>query len=236
MSMMGWLAGLLFPEKCVFCGALTQPGEQGICRGCGEGLEPYQGAERLPRFLSGRVVLWYYEGTVRESLLRFKFRNKPGYGRVYGRLLGEKLSREAPDTELVTWVPVSPKRRAERGYDQAELIARGAARVMGVPCRPALKKLRHNNPQSGISDARERRENVRGVYAVTEPALIRGKRVALIDDILTTGATAGECARMLRQAGAERVLLGAVASGRNNRQTSHQDAGEAPAEVGTYQK
>lgn len=235
--MISWLLGLLFPEKCVICGALTQVRDQRICPECLSGLENWESSEKMPvRFLSERVVLWYYEGTVRESLLRFKFRNRPGYAEVYGRLLGQKLAGMTAGAELITWVPVSARRRKERGYDQAELIARAAAKTLGIPCGRTMNKIKDNPAQSGISDRNARRENVRDVYEVTDPTRIRGKRIILIDDILTTGATAGECARTLLKAGAERVTLGAVAASRGEKTITGHQTGAVPAEDETYQK
>ena len=125
-----------------------------------------------------------------------------------------KLLREGRETaDLVTWVPISGIRRLFRGYDQDELLARVIARELGLPCRKTLNKVRHNRAQSGIRGHARRRANVLGVYRPAGD--VAGKRILLVDDILTTGATAGECARVLLTAGAKEIHCVVVAAARN---------------------
>ena len=115
------------------------------------------------------------------------------------------------DFDVLTWIPVSLLRRMKRGFDQTENITLAVAEELGVPAVRTLKKIRHTPAQSSIPTADARRANVLNAYRVTDPALVRGKRILLLDDILTTGATASECAKTLRLAGAEEVSLGVVA-------------------------
>ena len=120
------------------------------------------------------------------------------------------------DADLITWVPLSRKRLRKRGYDQAKLIAEAVSVRLGVPCVPVLRKLRNIRAQSSLQDAVQRQRNIRNVYSVSEPEKIRGKRILLIDDIVTTGATLSECARTLREAGAAEVIAAAAAGGRRH--------------------
>lgn len=207
------LKELIFPRKCVLCGQILTRNESGICHKCRTDTPEYAG-QRYRRGLDSYCVVWYYEGAVRESLLRFKFHNRPDYAEIYGPVLALRIQRELPEAEILTWVPVSKGRLKERGYDQAELLAKAAAKELGIPAVRLLDKVRDNPAQSGIDDADARKENVRGVYRVRSDAAVAGKRIILIDDILTTGSTAGECARVLRAAGAGSVCLAAMASGR----------------------
>lgn len=214
------LKELVFPRKCVFCGEILNRNESGICRSCRSVLPEYNEERFLPG-LDGYCAVWYYEGAVRESLLRFKFHNRQDFAQAYGPELALRIMRQFPDMDVLTWVPVSKKRLRERGYDQAELLAKAAAKELGIPAVRLLEKTRDNAAQSGLADARERKDNVQGVYQVHPDGRIAGKRVILIDDILTTGSTAGECARTLRQAGADQVYLAVVASGRNEKEKLH---------------
>lgn len=209
------LKELLFPRKCVFCGGILNRNESGICRSCRTELPEYEGDRYLPE-LDGCCVLWYYQDAVRESLHRFKFYNRPDYADVYGPILAMKIQQRFPDAQVLTWAPVSKSRLKQRGYDQSELLAKAAAKELGIPAVRLLEKHRDNPAQSGIENADARRENVRDAYRLCGDAA--GKRIVLVDDILTTGATAGECARVLRQAGAERVYLVAVASGKQDKE------------------
>ena len=215
MKLYHFLMELLFPPKCVLCRKLLKDGEMDLCAGCRvDGPEYPNRKIKLP-FLDSFAAVWYYEGNVRSSLLRYKFYNARSYSVSYGRILAMKLLREYPESfDILTWVPVSRLRRLRRGYDQVELLAKAVGAELGLPPVPTLKKIRNNRPQSRMKDPAARKANVLGAYRVLETADVTGKRVVLLDDILTTGATAGECARMLRMAGAREVHCAAVAAAR----------------------
>ena len=111
--------------------------------------------------------------------------------------------------DFITWVPLSRKRLRKRGYDQTRLIAEKIAVSLKVPLIPTLEKVRETKVQSTLTTVEERRGNISGSYAVTVSQQLAGKRILLVDDILTTGATLSECARVLLLGGAESVC-GAV--------------------------
>ena len=125
-----------------------------------------------------------------------------------------RLLEEEREFDVLTWVPVSPLRRLTRGYDQVELLAKAVGKELGAAPVSTLKKIRHNRRQSGIHSEAERKANVLGAYRVVNPEILRGKRIVLLDDVLTTGATAGECARMLLTAGAKEVHCAVIAARR----------------------
>ncbi len=212
MMLLEWIKDLLFPRKCMLCQGLLAAGENDLCRSCmTQTPESGRSGGDLPE-LDEICVVWRYEGAVRESLLRFKFHNRPGYAAGYGRMLAMALLRRGMEPQAITWVPVSPQRLRKRGYDQAELLARAVGQELGWPVIPTLEKIWDNGPQSGLSDARQRRENVRDAYRLRPNAALP-KQILLVDDILTTGATAGECAGLLHRAGIEKITLGVVAAG-----------------------
>jgi predicted amidophosphoribosyltransferase len=124
-----------------------------------------------------------------------------------------RIAREREDTfDLITWVPISRIRRLRRGYDQVELLAYAVCAELGVEPVSTLRKIRHNRAQSGIVGQAHRRANVLGVYTAVEPEKFIDKRILLLDDIITTGATISECARVLLTAGAKEVHCAAVAA------------------------
>ncbi|MBR1972959.1 MAG: ComF family protein [Oscillospiraceae bacterium] len=215
MKLYQYLMSILFPPKCVLCGKLLKNGELDLCRECRVEAPEYPNRKEKLQFLDSFTAVWYYEGSVRKSLLRYKFYNARSFASAYGRLLAMKLLREHPEGfDVLTWVPISRLRKFRRGYDQVELIAKAVGRELGMDPVPALQKVRHNRPQSGIHGAEKRRANVLGAYREIDREAIAGKRVLLLDDILTTGATAGEAARVLLTAGAKEVHCAAVAAAR----------------------
>ena len=215
MKLYYFLMNLLFPPKCILCGKLLKKQEQDLCRECRVDSPEYPIRKEKLQFLDSFTAVWYYEGSVRRSLLRYKFYGARSFADGYGRFLAMKLMHAHPDGfDCLTWIPVSRLRKIRRGYDQVELLAKAVGRELGMEPVPLLKKVRHNRPQSGIHDASRRRANVLGAYRAIRPEEITGKRILLLDDILTTGATAVECARVLLTAGAKEIHCAAVAAAR----------------------
>ena len=116
--------------------------------------------------------------------------------------------------------PAEPKRLRERGFNQAELLARRVGELCGLPCAPTLRKIRHTRPQSGLAGDGERKANAEGAYKLLPGAALSGKRVVLVDDVVTSGATLSQCARLLREAGAEAVYGLTLAQARGDEDRS----------------
>lgn len=214
MKLIQWMLHILFPEKCILCRKVLEKEELDLCKQCRCDNPVYTHRKSKPQFLDSFTAVWYYEKNVRSSLLRYKFHGARSYAKGYGRFLAMSLLEEAVTFDVLTWVPVSPLRKLRRGYDQVELLAKAVGRELGIRPVPLLRKIRHNRPNSGISDHAGRKANVLGAYRLRSGADVSGKRILLLDDILTTGATAGECARVLKTAGAKEVHCAAMAAAR----------------------
>lgn len=147
-----------------------------------------------------------YRGAARDGIQRFKFKGKRVYTEAFARLMEEAIrAHGGVGYTCVTWVPVSKRRLRKRGYDQCRLLAEQLAPKLGIPCVPLLAKTRDNPTQNKLKSDGERDENVRNVFTVPEPTLVRGQKILLIDDILTSGATIREASRELLNAGADGV-------------------------------
>lgn len=204
---------LVYPPRCVFCDALLAEGEQYFCRSCGEQAPVAEGmdAVRLGTYVDRCVAPLYYEGIARESFLDYKFHEKTWRAGTYAALLEPYVKEAFPDVDVVTWSPLSRRSQRDRGYDQSALIARALAKRLELPCTRLLDKVRHTGQQSRLSLPEERRANVQGAYAIRQGAAVRGRRILLVDDVITTGSTMEECGRVLRAAGAEAVHGAAIA-------------------------
>ena len=203
---------LLFPPKCVLCKTILTEEETDLCKHCRETQEAYTGNKIKLSFLAQWTGLWYYKENVRLSILRYKFYGRRSYGESYGRLLAMKLQKEGwDDTDVLTWIPISRQRKRRRGYDQVQVMGTAVARELDMPLTPTLRKIRNTKPQSTMGSAAHRRANILGAYEVIDPDAVRGKRILLLDDIVTTGATASESARTLLTAGAKEVKLATLA-------------------------
>ena len=197
------LLDFFFPRHCPFCGRVA--GKALLCEQC---------AQTLPRCTEVRTGPFgecaaplYYEDAVRDALLAFKFRGKIENLNCFGALMAETAASAFADRfDAVTWTPVSQKRLKKRGFDQSRMLCASLCVDWHTQPLETLRKTRDNPPQSGLEDAAERRANVLGAYEPVDPAAFRGKRLLLIDDILTTGATLTECVRVLKDAGAADVV------------------------------
>lgn len=209
----GKLLDLLFPPRCPFCRAILKDSETLLCRTCGKELPWTQDASRGQSFRHVEKCFspLYYEGDVRRSLLRYKFGGLSVYAPKYAALMLPCIEQSGSPFDVITWVPLGRKRLRKRGYDQARLLAEALAKQLEIPCERLLLKCADNPPQSGTGSPEKRRKNVSGVYRVCDPALVKGRRILLVDDIVTTGATLSEASRVLKAAGARGIVAATVA-------------------------
>ena len=213
-----WFLDLLYPPKCVFCRQLLADGEREICNACRLSLPVFSGKLAAGPYFAGAAAALRYEGMARDSLLRYKFGGAESYAVCYAGLLAAAVSALPLDqVDAVTWVPVSRRRRRKRGYDQALLLARGLANAVDKPLVPTLVKWQDNPAQSSLDSPAARRANVLGVYRAVRREALEGKTFLLVDDILTTGATASEAARTLLTGGAAAVYLAVLAVRQGNK-------------------
>ena len=141
-----------------------------------------------------------YEGAYARAVRCLKFHDRTDYAKPLAAQIVHAILETLDDKsfDLVTCVPMHKKERARRGYNQAELLARECAEMMGLPFAEVLEKFKRTKPQHK-TNAKERMLNVRGVFRMIDRESVKGKHVLLIDDIITTGNTLGECAKNLSQ-------------------------------------
>lgn len=208
MKILDLIAHLLYPWKCVFCESVLK--DTDICRECEEKLPYTVGDSAMQKFpfIDKCVSPLYYKDKVRASVHQYKFGGCSAYSRRYAALMSDCVENnlDCRSIDVISWIPLSKKRLRQRGYDQARLLAEEIAAKTGLPCRQLLQKVKNNSAQSLTRDAKQRRENVAGVYALDDGADVSGLRILLVDDVVTTGATMSEAARILRKAGAKSVF------------------------------
>jgi len=221
--------------------AAVRPLEGSYCAVCGEALHRFSfSASTSPSIDRGEVrcllcqrvdppferAVAYasYDGELRDLIHLLKFQQVRPAAEVLGRMLAEAISNLQADmpvgTIAVVPVPLHRRKQSQRGFNQAELIARRALKQLSHPARldkerfelstDVLLRCRETGSQIGLT-RHQRRENLRGAFAVSEPTRILKRDVLLVDDVFTTGTTASECARVLLRAGAARVWVATVA-------------------------
>ena len=203
-KLIDWGLDLLYPSRCIVCRERLTPGKPRLCRKCREHV-PFAESVSIPG-VSSCVSACRYEGRMADAVRRFKFNGRQAYASAFGELVAERIYEDLRDDyDILSWVPLAADRMRSRGYDQARLIAGAAAKDLRQSLVPTLRKQRGVSRQSGTKSADARKANILGAYSVPHPEAILNKRILLIDDIVTTGATLSECAKTLRIAGAGSV-------------------------------
>ncbi len=212
------ISWIFFPERCERCGEI-KPFLKPYCAECGIDSKvisktacPNCGHEKcmcqtqayteLPHF----SAVYYYEGQIKRSLLRFKFDSESSYADIFGKAMANRINELYGDINFdgICFVPMTNKARSKRGYNQSELLSFKIAEDLNIPVIPCLKKTRETHNQKNLS-AKERTENVADSFITDSRYDIKGKTLILCDDIKTTGATLKECSDTLLKAGANDV-------------------------------
>jgi ComF family protein len=173
--------------------------EDGRCALCRRGLAGFDAA----------YAFGSYEGPLRKLIQLFKYGKVSTLARPLGQLLSDALPRETR-FDMVVPMPMHWRRRWSRGFNQAELLADVLSRRLNLRTVKAVRRLKATPPQAGLTAA-QRRKNMTGAFRVRNAEVVRGKRILLVDDVFTTGATAAACARTLKRAGASWVAVLTVA-------------------------
>jgi len=193
---------ILTDPFCPYCKSFVEEAdtECSFCKSAGEFSEDHK--ILLVRSL-GRFDEYY-----KELIHRFKYGKKIPLGKRLGQRLGETINDDSIflKSDFLIPVPLHKSRYRERGFNQSDIVAEGISKITGLSVlKNVLKRKKNTKDQTNLS-REQREENVRGAFVVTEPERINGKKIILVDDVITTGATLSECAWMLKQAGAEKIL------------------------------
>lgn len=230
------LVSLFYPSFCAVCGAAIGPDEClcASCAGkapricppfCAKCSQPFAGAitgsftcancaDRALHF-EAAVSAYRSRGVVREVIHSFKYSRQVHLRHLLGRWLGETLADPrlaGRRFDLIVPVPLHPARQRERGFNQAELLARELHRSSRLPMRNVLQRTRYTTTQTQF-DRNQRMENLRGAFRLRRGSNVQDLRMLLVDDVLTTGSTLSECASVLREAGALSVHAATAARG-----------------------
>ena len=200
------LVSILFPEKCPYCRIAVKPCEI-ACEECTEKL-PSRIYEKTVNGSYKVLSAVPYKDNFADAIKRIKFGGKKQYAYQLAKLMYEKLNtwEHTENYDVITFVPLHEDTLKSRGFNQSKLLAEELAYMMGLPCLKLLKKTKKNQPQHNLT-ADKREKNVKGVFKCEDKSLVKGKKILVIDDIVTTGFTLGECTKILADAEAESIQL-----------------------------
>ncbi|MCK6542694.1 ComF family protein [bacterium] len=208
-----WLADFFYPSTCLACRVRLGPADKHICASCWNALKTvgesdYEGILRCDA-IDAIHAGYYYDEVLQKSIHALK------YERALS-LIPKFADRLAPIVHTnpmlktatrITAIPLNPIRKRERGYNQAELLARAVGQLAGLSYVETLQRVRHTESQTKMNTAEDRIKNVDGVFIAKADASVQDQSVILVDDIITTGSTANACAAALKKAGASKVFV-----------------------------
>jgi ComF family protein len=217
-----YFRSIIFPDLCLFCGDRLDEFLAVICQNCLLSLnyttiaEIYQN-KIIDRFqhignLNAAYALFYYrpDNPLHDLIAQIKYQGKKDLALTLGQSLGKKFKSIAPNfkADLILPIPIHPKRRAERGYNQSYEIALGLSEIIEIPTEDLLLRLRHTPSQTKLNKM-ERLANVKGVFGISKSDLpkLKNKHLIIVDDIITSGATLLECIALLNECGAKEISI-----------------------------
>lgn len=225
MTLWNDLKKLFFPPLCLLCEEPLQEGEEHICLHCfcrlprirffetGKSPAELLFAGKFPFEQASAFLKYEKNGTVQQLIHALKYRGQKELAFYLGRIAAQemKLKPTHADVDMIIPVPLHPRRLKQRGYNQAEWIARGVSSALGIPvdCRQ-LSRHKATRTQT-LKSIYERWENVQDIFSLNNPPEVENKHILLIDDVMTTGSTLGESARTLLSASHTRISLFSIA-------------------------
>ncbi len=209
INILDFLLSIIYPNICGFCGRIN---ENSLCEECFERIShnlTYNIIHVKNKNFDKQISIAKYDGEFRDNILAYKFSEKSYMYKTFAKLIlkNEKICGIIKSYDIIVPVPIHKKRIIERGYNQSELITKEIAKnIKQIKYIKALKKIKNNERQSELKKE-ERNQNVKNVYEIQNKQIIENKKVILFDDIYTTGSTANECAKVLKQNGAKEILV-----------------------------
>lgn len=227
-----FIVSVFFPKRCRYCGELIRYSET-LCEDCKSGLPiieppvcPACGMSKSDCDCKGRrhyyasvFGAFYYDGPIRKTVSRMKFNEKKFICKIMAEDMYRLFLREYSETDFdyICFVPFTESKKRKRDFNQAEVLANELSALTGIPVLDALECIYDTPPQHSLSRI-YRKGNVFGIYEVKDKKAVKDKKILLVDDVKTTGASLDECAKMLRIYEAQSVncITFAVASGNKN--------------------
>lgn len=204
--------GLVYPTKCVLCGQALPVGKNPtmLCPACEQTMPVYRHTTHCTvLYADDAAAALFYKDKVRKAMQALKFRHQPHYATWFAQQAAEVLTEclDAWRPDLITFTPIGRLRMYQRGYNQAELIAKDVAQAVSLPCVATLRKRPFIGRQSKQKNAEARWKNAENAFLALPRVDLTGKAVVLVDDIITTGATASAATAVLRLMGASAVFV-----------------------------
>ncbi len=225
------LTNILYPPKCMVCSAdlydykllvcpqctKTLPFNSHCCNVCGMPLDSVYGenicisCKGKKKAVSLTLAPFIYKDEIRKAIISLKFYRKSYLAATLASFIFIEILRKNITGDIITFVPIHFLRKSKRGYNQSQLIAKSLSEITGIVVMPLLKKTKNTKPLSKMNK-KQRGEAVKNVFVPKKNNQLHGETIILVDDVITTGSTTGECAKILKKMGAGEIIVCAVAA------------------------
>lgn len=201
------LLELVYPNVCGFCNKICK---NELCNRCKNKIKKYEIniiIKPQNRYFEELISIFKYEGIIREKIIQYKFGDRAYMNNTFAKIIlkNEKICGLLKKYDIIIPVPIHKKRKAQRGYNQTQLIANKISKCLNIKlCNNVLVKNKNTIAQSKLNK-KKRVQNIKGAFKILNSEKIKGKDILLLDDIYTTGSTANECSKILKKAGAKTV-------------------------------
>lgn len=204
MNLFKHIKPLFYTDRCPYCNHTINHNEK-ACQSCAKEFPEYSPT----RFAKGGYYCYSpftYKGKFKSAVKKMKFNKHPEYSEKLVIPIADTLKRKALDVDFdfIAYVPMHKAKLNERGYNQAQLLAKELGKIINLPCKDVLLKTKENKEQHKCKKE-ERKKNVRGVYEANNKDNIKDRNILLVDDIITSGYTLGECCKVLKRSGANEI-------------------------------
>lgn len=209
--MLDMILSFIFPNKCPVCDCIMSYNSL-ICKSCMRKIQNLNLKKELFKINNKPVYCvspFKYEGLIRKSILKFKFKGKMSHAAFFAYMMSQTINKYYSNLDFITFVPISSERKIKRKFDQSEILSEKISKIINVPLKSTLEKMADNAEQHNL-ERNEREKNILNVYNVIGKNDIKGENILLIDDVCTTGNTLKECAKTLMTAGAKTVYCAAI--------------------------
>lgn len=189
---------IIYPDFCPYCAKSLKTYDY-ACESCKKEI-PENGITQGVKGGYRSCSALHYSSVFKKALLRYKFKRKKQFAKQFAYLLHRQVLHSYPDMifDYITYVPMHKKAQKDRGFNQCELLAKELSKLMGIPYKSTLIKTKVTKPQHEL-EIKDRYTNLNGAFKVIENETVKGKSILLVDDVITTGSTLGECAKTLQR-------------------------------------
>ena len=212
IQMIKTILGIIYPTTCIFCDKILEKNKElEICEECYKELKFLDNGKTIHKnndeiYYDDIFAAFKYSGKIKELIIKYKYQHKGYLFRAFSKLMFKSIKDRKIDADIILSVPLYKDRERQRGYNQAHLLAKEMSRLTNIQYdKKILRRVKTTNCLA-LCNKKERKDIIKGAFLLKNPEKVKNKKIILIDDVFTTGATINECSKVLKQCGAKKII------------------------------